>query len=36
MWPRAMGPEVGDQMGSGGNTRRPGGAQWMYGTDRDS
>ena len=28
MWARARGPEVGDQMGSGGATRCPGSAQW--------
>ena len=36
MWRRAMGSEVGDQRGSGDATRRPGGAQWMYGTNRDT
>ena len=31
-----MGSKIGDQVGSGGANRRPGGAQWMYGTERDT
>ena len=31
-----MGSKIGDQVGSGGANRRPDGAQWMYGTERDN